>query len=103
MFDYEEFDGEGFDKMDQEVDNVLFDLFVADYMDAEPVFEAKPSFSKSARSMPSSLATMNSDVEKRVNMVTKAIKTTRKTAYSIVKDFANEVGDKYICMYSIPI
>jgi len=88
--------------MEQEIDNVLFDIFVSDYMDAEPVFEAKPSFSKSARSMPSSLVTtMSSDVQKRVNMVTKAIKTTRKTAYSIVKEFANEVGDKDICMYAI--
>ena len=87
--------------MEQEVDNVLFDLFVSDYMDAEPVVEAKPTFSKSARSMSSSLLTMNSDVQKRVNMVTKAIQTTRKTAYSIVKEFANEVGDKDMSMFAI--
>jgi len=103
VFDYEEFDEEGFDKMEEEVDNVLFDLFVADYMDAEPVFQAKPSFSKSARSMPSSLPTMNSDIQKRVNMVTKAIKTTRKTAYSIVKEFANEVSGKDVCICAIAI
>ena len=78
--------------MDQEVDDVLFDLFVYDYIDVAPVFEAKPSFSKSARSLVSPVAKMTTDNQKRVTMVTKAIKTTRKTAYSIVKEFANEVG-----------
>ena len=76
--------------MDEEVDDVLFDLFIADYVDVTPVLP-KPTFSKSARSMVSPLASISSDNQKRVTMVSKAIKTTRKTAYSVVKEFADKV------------
>ena len=76
--------------MDEEVDDILFDLFIADYVDVTPVLP-KPTFSKSARSMVSPLTSISSDNQKRVTMVSKAIKTTRKTAYSIVKEFADKV------------
>lgn len=88
IFDFSEFDNEGFEDIDREVDQTLFEFFVSDYED-QPNYDYPFGYTRFRKI--SNLGGQGSNSSpKAVKMVKNSIRTVRKIAYSIVKDFAPE-------------
>lgn len=90
MFDYDEFDAEGYSDIDEEIDQALFNFFVSDYEDQPSVnYQFGNKRSRSFKKNKNASTGTNS-TPKAIKMVKDSLRIVRKVSYSLVKDFAGQ-------------